>query len=293
MHERNELIISLFRKHLGGFEVYEKQDVWHQRLLGVVMFWMWGYEKDESISLGRAVVNVLLPLLAVGSIAGSIIGGYEGFLFGHTLTGLAIGASLGAIASLSFAVFQIAKGARRIERRYMTDFISFVGKALFVPDMDRLEAYSFWRVLAHEFVHGWDAKEKPLMSFQLGYVVPQVLAFLALLAIGKIWVPWMAWFGICQVFLLPLPAPVRAWAEKRGYTMTLAASIWDGWSDENVERRIEGITQNFTSGDYYWMWPFRSRVTGWFTEAVEDIKSGAILDDEPFRIVHDAIEVQG
>jgi hypothetical protein len=286
MHAQNELLIDLFKKHLGSFEALAKEDVWHQRLFGWVMFWMWVYEEDENRSFADGVLKMALPTLLVGLAFGSILGTYEGFLFDHTLWGLVTGSAIGGGLAAAVGILQLAKGRRSIKLRYMTDFITFMGLGLYAPDIGRLEHYSFWRVLAHEFVHGHDDARLPPLLFKLGYAMPQGLALLALLAIGKIWFPWMVWFGLCQAFLLPLPSPVRAWAELRGYTMSMATRHWDG--KENSEEYIENIAENFYGPDYFFMWPFKSDIRKRLAHQLESIHDDSILEDEVFRIVREA-----
>lgn len=286
MHPQNQLMIDLFREHLGTFEAKAKTDVWHQRLFGWVMFWMWLYEEDEDRSLLDGVVKMMLPTLAVGLVFGSILGTYEGLLFNRAVAGLAIGASIGGSLSALIGILQLARGRRRIQQRYMTDFITFMGWGLYAPSLDRLEHYSFWRVLAHELVHGFDDKRLPGPLFRLGYAMPQGLALLALMALGKFWFPWMVWFGLCQAFLLPWPAPARAWAEMRGYTMSMAARHWDG--QDVTKEYVANIAQNFTSGDYYWMWPFKTAILKKLNRNLETIYDDSILEDDIFRIVREA-----
>lgn len=111
--------------------------------------------------------------------------------------------------------------------------------------------------LEHEWVHlkdqetffGLSSKKISWVNvslFYFSYLIPQVFALLALLAVFNLW--WL----LCLLFLLPLPAPFRAWAEVRAYRR----SIENGNSPEDVQRA-------FTGAGYYFMWPFKAHLKKW------------------------------
>ena len=103
-------------------------------------------------------------------------------------------------------------------KSFMTSYISVIYPRMYVPKLPWKENdhYSAILVLAHEWVHLSDRKRFGLL-FDIGYLFPQCLAFLSLLA------PFLSvWWLLCLLFLLPIPSPTRAWLEFRGYSMTMA-----------------------------------------------------------------------
>lgn len=111
-------------------------------------------------------------------------------------------------------------------------------------------------ILMHEMVHEYDRKKLGNMLFTLIYLFPQFLGLLSLLSILSFIWPWMIWFLAFSVFLLPLPAPGRAWLEVRGYRINVAiAKLFNG---ERYAEVFAGMIFNrqFKSSSYYWMLPF-------------------------------------
>jgi hypothetical protein len=145
-----------------------------------------------------------------------------------------------------------------------------------------------WKTLAHELVHVDDASRLgPLFAF--AYATPQIFALLATLAIF-----WSKWHLLWLVALLPIPSPLRAWLELRGYAMSMAVNFWRHGAITNETRYwIEGM---FTSSIYYWMLPWRAYVRKKLQEKESMIRRGAILRDpaKAYAIVYGVIgEVRG
>lgn len=44
----NKRIIEVIQEDFPEFHIAAKEDVWHQRLIGYLMFWMWRWPKDEE-----------------------------------------------------------------------------------------------------------------------------------------------------------------------------------------------------------------------------------------------------
>lgn len=116
-------------------------------------------------------------------------------------------------------------------------------------------------LLIHEMVHEDDRKKLGSLLFSLIYLFPQVLGLLSLLSILSFIWPWMLWFLAFSVFLLPLPAPGRAWLEVRGYRINVAiAKLFNG---ERYAEIFAGMifSRQFKSPAYYWMFPlFKRRI---------------------------------
>lgn len=221
----NARIIEVVREKFPKFHIKAKEDVWFQRLLSYLMFWMWRWPKGED-------------------------------------------------------------GKRRWTSLYMTNYTTTMGYGMYVTSLDVLQRRRYWWTIAHEFVHMWDMNRITSIPYSLAYGFPQILVPGALLAIGAIWWPQMIWCLLFLVFALPLPSPGRMWLEWRGYTMTLACEFWD--KGEVGPSDLPWIIENFTGPDYFFMWPFKKHITRKFEDSLRRIRSGEILEDEPFRIVHDA-----
>jgi len=132
-------------------------------------------------------------------------------------------------------------------KTFMTKFTTTILSKIYVSELpwkpnDPIGACS---VLAHEYIHlrqmqGWKG-----IPFCFLYLFPQILA---LGAIGAI---WNLWFLLFLIFLLPLPS-LRAYFEYEAYKMSIASTYWLLKSRANIEY----IVENFTTGSYYWMFPF-------------------------------------
>ena len=157
-------------------------------------------------------------------------------------------------------------------RSFMTSYISVIYPRMYVPKLPWKENdhYSAILVLAHEWVHLSDRKRfGPL--FDIGYLFPQCLAFLSLLA------PFLSvWWLLCLLFLLPIPSPTRAWLEFRGYSMTMACKWWLTGNEINYY----WIERQFVGQWYYFMWPFKGIVRKMFEKQMEKIKNDDLSPEQ-------------
>lgn len=107
-------------------------------------------------------------------------------------------------------------------RRFMTEFATTIGNTVYFPSLDYVlnNSDAATCVLAHETVHIYDTKHlfwAGSIGYNLGYLFPQILSVLALLAIlGNWWLLSLAFL----VFLFPMPSPFRMKIECRGYNMS-------------------------------------------------------------------------
>tara|TARA_R110000824_G_scaffold60853_23_gene162508 strand:+ start:2697 stop:3344 length:648 start_codon:yes stop_codon:yes gene_type:complete len=135
-------------------------------------------------------------------------------------------------------------------KRFMTGYITVIGKKVYFPSREWLNNHreSAARSLCHEFVHISDEMCVGPIAYRLSYLFPQ---WLSIFAFSSIFVgPWALVF---LLFLLPLPAPFRAFWEIRGYAMTDAVFFAEfrQFSDFNF------LEKQFIGPGYYYMWPFR------------------------------------
>lgn len=157
-------------------------------------------------------------------------------------------------------------------KSFMTSYISVIYPRMYVPKLPWKENdhYSAILVLAHEWVHLSDRKRFGLL-FDIGYLFPQCLAFLSLLA------PFLSvWWLLCLLFLLPIPSPTRAWLEFRGYSMTMACKWWLTGNEINYY----WIERQFVGQWYYFMWPFKGIVRKMLEKQMEKIKNDDLSPEQ-------------
>ena len=188
-------------------------------------------------------------------------------------------------------------------KAFMTGFITTVGRTVYWTTKESLEARSETGsivTLAHEYQHAKDADHRTAILFGLLYLFPQVLAapglllalaspvWITLMLLGTLtWTWWLLPFILTLLFLTPIPAPWRTHYELKGYTMSLFATNEFlkemGYpKEQRIEQlrgQIESKNMQFTSGNYYFMWPFG--VEGKLHDAVGAIISEEIMDDDP------------
>jgi hypothetical protein len=110
------------------------------------------------------------------------------------------------------------------------------------------------------------------LAFRLSYLFPQWLALFALSSffIGPIGLLFL-------IFLAPLPAPFRTFWELRGYAMTDAAL----WQSNQRFTDLDRLTKQFTSGAYYFMWPFRNHIMSEVNSNRKLIQKNALFEKIP------------
>ena len=155
--------------------------------------------------------------------------------------------------------------------KFMSEYITTIGKTVYFPTEESFNSNrgNSALILAHELVHINDSSEVGSVSFSYSYLFPQVLSLLAFFAIfsSNLWL-------LCLFFLLPAPAPFRTFWELRGYAMSDA-----------VAKKITGdflpmefISKQFTTGAYFFMWPFKNDIERRIGENRELIVSGKITE---------------
>lgn len=129
---------------------------------------------------------------------------------------------------------------------FMTDYTTVIGYTVYFTDREYVEKYpnQALQTLVHEAVHLLDTKYFTFPVFAFAYLFPQILA------LGALFFPISYYFLLFFLFLLPLPAPFRAYFEARAYATDLLLK----------RRKIEHIVYFFTSWDYYKMYPFENQV---------------------------------
>lgn len=126
---------------------------------------------------------------------------------------------------------------------FMTSFTTVIGYTVYFTNRKyvRENQTEALQILMHEAVHLLDTKRFTFPVFAFGYLFPQILVVFALLF------PISPYFFFFLLFILPLPAPFRAYFEARAYTVDLILA----------RRDLKGIIAHFESWDYYKMLPFK------------------------------------
>ena len=155
-------------------------------------------------------------------------------------------------------------------KRFMTAYVTTLYPKVYVPKLPWKENnhVSAIATLAHEWVHLHD-RQRMGWFFNFLYIMPQCFFVFGLLAF------WNPWFLLFFLFLLPVPSPGRAWAEFRGYRMTIAVYYW--LSGQKVD--LKWIVDQFVSSNYYFMWPFRSYLMKKFQKEFEKIKKDKLTTE--------------
>jgi hypothetical protein len=169
-------------------------------------------------------------------------------------------------------------------RKFMSDYTTVIGPVVYFPSRERFlrEQDMYASVLAHELVHMLDMQRLGTVRFTVMYMFPQILAPLALLAIGAFWEPWFLLALLFLLFIAPIPAPWRRDLELRGYVMSLAVQYWK--TRMITSHTIDWAASQFIGPSYYFMWPFRSHTVQELKLAAVDIRTGHILRTDPLFV---------
>lgn len=176
---------------------------------------------------------------------------------------------------------------------FMDSFVTTIGPVVYIPRLWFTEADSGTReypygIIAHELVHVHDSEKSKL--FEIGYLFPQWLALIALLApvfaifFGAGW--WHLLWAL--VLILPIPAIWRNKYERRGYAMSLAVAYWK--TGQISPKHMHHITEQFTGPTYYFMWPFKKSVEKWIDSVELRLMRNTILDEKIYRDIHDIVK---
>jgi hypothetical protein len=169
---------------------------------------------------------------------------------------------------------------------FLTGYVTTIYPVVYWPEANYADQAGSWQILAHEYVHLYDA-HKARVRFSLGYLFPQVLGLFSVLALGAIWWIWALFALLFLVAFLPWPAPWRVRAEQRGYAMSMAVEWWTTGAVHYDSPKV--LAPQFNRGSYYWMsWAKDATVESRLQAQVDAVKSGKILEgseNEPFRRV--------
>lgn len=156
--------------------------------------------------------------------------------------------------------------------QFMDQYITTLGNTIYFPNRDyaNSDPVDAATVLLHELVHVYDSQKRSLFPFL--YMLPQLLSL--------IFFPLFFIFGFkialfSLLFLLPLPAYFRMFAERKAYTIELYA--YNKLNSQGYEINFDGlptlIVSQFKTSSYYFMWPFNS-IDSYFSNVLTQIKNG-------------------
>lgn len=126
---------------------------------------------------------------------------------------------------------------------FMTSFTTVIGYTVYFTNREYVakNPNEATQILVHEAVHLLDTKRLSFPLFAFGYLFPQILVVFTLLF------PISAYFFLFLLFILPLPAPFRAYFEARAYAVDFMLG----------RRDLQGVIAHFWGWDYYKMFPFK------------------------------------
>lgn len=135
------------------------------------------------------------------------------------------------------------------QRGYLTHYQTTLGARVYVtPDWDEHPAADRYVTMRHEREH--------LRQFRR-YTWP-------LMALAYVLLPLPVGFAWC-----------RAALEKQGYAETIrAAAEVHGLAYVEDPSFRAYVVEQFVSGAYGWMWPFRNQIEGWYDGVVASVRGG-------------------
>jgi hypothetical protein len=146
-------------------------------------------------------------------------------------------------------------------KSFMSTYITTIGNTIYFPETLLNHDESFCSVIPHELVHAQDMGSKWWMSIL--YLFPQILFLFSFFSIFAVFNTWNLLWLVCIIFLLPLPAYWRKNFEMRGNALSMAVLEWTYGISDQAYLTIPPpyICRAFTGADYYYMWPFKQKVT--------------------------------
>jgi len=171
--------------------------------------------------------------------------------------------------------------ARVGNKGYMNSFWTTLGRWTAQPTCtDASPTSGDFAVILHEGYHALQSQKYSTGLMSAWYLFPQILAILALFS--PILIPFVGigalWGLLGLVFFAPLPALGRAIIEFEAYKVSMAATFWAHDIDTNYQDYyLDWLTSEFTTGNYYWMWPFKKTVRNRFLKFLEDLRDEKVV----------------
>ena len=137
-------------------------------------------------------------------------------------------------------------------KEFMKQYVTVLRNTIYFPSKQWLEAdyERAFGILAHEYVHMVDRKQKPPFIFELQYIFPQVLSVFGLLSFLFMIHPLFGLFSLFFLALFPLPSPWRLKYEINGYAMN--AWINSRIGGFNLEKFSMHVAELLSGSEYYY-----------------------------------------
>ena len=153
---------------------------------------------------------------------------------------------------------------------FKNQFITTIGNTIYWPNQEFVQnnTKAVSEIFIHECTHMYDEKRIGSVPFKLGYLFPQILALPMLLLLFVL--TWKIVLPLFLLYLLPWPAPFRAYFERRAYfvSMRVGYSLY-GW---DPVLSAPQYTKNFKTSAYYFMMPFGEDAK--FAAEAANVKAG-------------------
>jgi len=152
---------------------------------------------------------------------------------------------------------------------FMTSFVTTLGDTVYLPSQAYMQQspQGFMDVFIHECTHMHDEAKHGIL-YKLGYALPQLLAPLMLLLLFVL--SWKIVIPLALLMFAPLPAPFRAYFEKRAYFVQMFVG-YKLWGVDPVQSGPH-YAKFFRDSSYYFMWPFEQDQS--FIDEGNNIKAG-------------------
>jgi hypothetical protein len=163
---------------------------------------------------------------------------------------------------------------------YMSSFWTTLGRWTAQPTCtDASPNSGDFAVILHEGVHAIQSRKYSTGLLSFWYLFPQGLAILSLLSPALVPLVGLGalWGLLGLVLFAPLPAVGRAIIEFEAYKVSLAATYWaHGIPVADQDEYLDWLTSEFTTGAYYWMWPFKAAMKARFLKFLEDLRDDKV-----------------
>ena len=144
---------------------------------------------------------------------------------------------------------------RPLVPEFSTRYTTVLGSTVFLPRPAReIAPRVLASTLAHELVHQFDQNR------------------------------WGPLFYLSYGFLLPAGRTMRAHWERRAYAVDLLLA-WERGGEAELERVTDMLVDLFAGRSYLWMWAGRDAARRYLQPVVDDVRSGRLEHEEPYRSI--------
>lgn len=139
-------------------------------------------------------------------------------------------------------------------KKFMTNFTTTLGRTIYLSSEfnERLNIGKITTLL-HEFIHIQQKDDDAL--YEAKYLFPQILS-----ALSFVLYPLIGPFSLLALLfiILPLPAYFRMKSEVEAYGLNLY--LFEKSGLYQMDHELQHCVQQFTSANYFFMWPFEDKI---------------------------------